>query len=189
MLNGGPDLSQGPKLRGPGARRPSLLPQGCQPFLPSNQETQAWNPMKELDLGSNLKPASDSRSPGDLGKCPQCPRPDWRQGGIVGWSLLGEGGWRQCLLWPLPARDLTNPSFPIKLVFGLPARLPDVLPAECSPLSLAPSGTGFLQGGSALFLGTSPCYPCSPKESCGFPGAGGARGDCPCLLSASRGGM
>ncbi|CAI9165591.1 unnamed protein product [Rangifer tarandus platyrhynchus] len=66
LLNGGPDLSQGPKLRGPGARRPSLLPQGCQPFLPSNQETQAWSPMKELDLGSNLKPASDSRSPGDL---------------------------------------------------------------------------------------------------------------------------
>ncbi|KAB0380535.1 hypothetical protein FD755_008319 [Muntiacus reevesi] len=66
LLNGGPDLSQGPKLRGPGARRPSLLPQGCQPFLPPNQETQAWSPMKELDLGSNLKPASDSRSPGDL---------------------------------------------------------------------------------------------------------------------------
>ncbi|KAI4587968.1 hypothetical protein MJG53_002376 [Ovis ammon polii x Ovis aries] len=66
LLNGGPDLSQGPKLRGPGARRPSLLPQGCQPFLPSNQETQAWSPMKELDLGSNLKPASESRSPGDL---------------------------------------------------------------------------------------------------------------------------
>nr|XP_020754858.1 von Willebrand factor A domain-containing protein 5B1 [Odocoileus virginianus texanus]XP_020754859.1 von Willebrand factor A domain-containing protein 5B1 [Odocoileus virginianus texanus] len=66
LLNGGPDLSQGPKLRGPGARRPSLLPQGCQPFLPSSQETQAWSPMKESDLGSNLKPASDSRSPGDL---------------------------------------------------------------------------------------------------------------------------
>ncbi|XP_059735916.1 von Willebrand factor A domain-containing protein 5B1 isoform X5 [Bos taurus] len=66
LLNGGPDLSQGPKLRGPGARRPSLLPQGCQPFLPSNQETQAWSPMKELDLGSNLKPSSESRSPGDL---------------------------------------------------------------------------------------------------------------------------
>ncbi|XP_055430474.1 von Willebrand factor A domain-containing protein 5B1 [Bubalus kerabau] len=66
LLNGGPDLSQGPKLRGPGARRPSLLPQGCQPFLPSNQETQAWSPMKELDLGSNLKPPSESRSPGDL---------------------------------------------------------------------------------------------------------------------------
>uniref|UniRef100_A0A452FVG9 von Willebrand factor A domain containing 5B1 n=1 Tax=Capra hircus TaxID=9925 RepID=A0A452FVG9_CAPHI len=66
LLKGGPDLSQGPKLRGPGARRPSLLPQGCQPFLPSNQETQAWSPMKELDLGSNLKPASESRSPGDL---------------------------------------------------------------------------------------------------------------------------
>ncbi|KAB0400553.1 hypothetical protein E2I00_002777 [Balaenoptera physalus] len=31
------------------------------------QETQAWSPMKELDLGSGLKPASDSCSPGDLG--------------------------------------------------------------------------------------------------------------------------
>ncbi|XP_025781131.1 von Willebrand factor A domain-containing protein 5B1 [Puma concolor] len=66
LLNSGPDLSQGPKLRGPGARRPSLLPQGCQPSLPSSQETQTWSPMKEPDLGFNLKPASDSRSPGDL---------------------------------------------------------------------------------------------------------------------------
>uniref|UniRef100_A0A8C0K826 von Willebrand factor A domain containing 5B1 n=1 Tax=Canis lupus dingo TaxID=286419 RepID=A0A8C0K826_CANLU len=66
LLNSGPDLSQGPKLRGPGARRPSLLPQGCQPSLASNQETHTWSPMKELDLGSNLKPASGSRSPGDL---------------------------------------------------------------------------------------------------------------------------
>nr|XP_031539609.1 von Willebrand factor A domain-containing protein 5B1 [Vicugna pacos] len=66
LLNNGQDLSQGLRLRGPGARRPSLLPQGCQPFLPSGQETQAWSPMKELDLGSSLKPASDSRSPGDL---------------------------------------------------------------------------------------------------------------------------
>uniref|UniRef100_A0ABI7YU01 von Willebrand factor A domain containing 5B1 n=1 Tax=Felis catus TaxID=9685 RepID=A0ABI7YU01_FELCA len=66
LLNSGPDLSQGPKLRGPGAHRPSLLPQGCQPSLPSSQETQTWSPMKEPDLGFNLKPASDSRSPGDL---------------------------------------------------------------------------------------------------------------------------
>ncbi|XP_057561499.1 von Willebrand factor A domain-containing protein 5B1 [Hippopotamus amphibius kiboko] len=66
LLNSGPDLSQGPRLRGPGARRPSLLPQGCQPFLPCGQETQAWSPMKEMDLGSSLKSASDSRSPGDL---------------------------------------------------------------------------------------------------------------------------
>ncbi|EQB78647.1 von Willebrand factor A domain-containing protein 5B1 [Camelus ferus] len=67
LLNNGQDLGQGLRLRGSGARRPSLLPQGCQPFLPSGQETQAWSPMKELDLGSSLKPASDSRSPGDLG--------------------------------------------------------------------------------------------------------------------------
>ncbi|KAI5768347.1 VWA5B1 [Gulo gulo luscus] len=66
LLNSGLDLSQGPKLRGPGARRPSLLPQGCQPSLPSSQETQTWSPMKEQDLGSSLKPASDRRSPGDL---------------------------------------------------------------------------------------------------------------------------
>ncbi|KAM7098903.1 von Willebrand factor A domain-containing protein 5B1 [Molossus nigricans] len=65
FLNSGPDLCQGPKLRGPGARRPSLLPQGCQPFLPSGQEPQAGSPMRELELGSSLEPASDSRSPGD----------------------------------------------------------------------------------------------------------------------------
>ncbi|KAI5946893.1 von Willebrand factor A domain-containing protein 5B1 [Manis javanica] len=66
LLNSGPDLSQGLKLRGPGARRPSLLPQGCQPALPSCRESQAWNPMRELDFGSSLKPSSDRRSPGDL---------------------------------------------------------------------------------------------------------------------------
>ncbi|KAK1340416.1 hypothetical protein QTO34_018985 [Cnephaeus nilssonii] len=66
FLNNGWDLCQGPKLRGPGARRPSLLPQGCQPFVPSDQEPQAWSPMRELDLGCSLKPASDSLSPGDL---------------------------------------------------------------------------------------------------------------------------
>ncbi|XP_023578358.1 von Willebrand factor A domain-containing protein 5B1 isoform X2 [Octodon degus] len=65
VLNNGQDLSQGPKLHGPGARRPSLLPQGCQPFLPSGQETLAWSPMRELDPGSSLKSALDSRSPGD----------------------------------------------------------------------------------------------------------------------------
>ncbi|XP_011538993.1 von Willebrand factor A domain-containing protein 5B1 isoform X4 [Homo sapiens] len=58
LLNSGQDLNQGPKLRGPGARRPSLLPQGCQPFLPWGQETQAWSPVRER--------TSDSRSPGDL---------------------------------------------------------------------------------------------------------------------------
>ncbi|XP_066231375.1 von Willebrand factor A domain-containing protein 5B1 [Saccopteryx leptura] len=66
FLNSGLDRCQGPRLRGPGARRPSLLPQGCQPFLPSGQETQTWSPVRELDLGASLKPASDSRSPGDL---------------------------------------------------------------------------------------------------------------------------
>ncbi|XP_011935729.1 PREDICTED: von Willebrand factor A domain-containing protein 5B1 isoform X4 [Cercocebus atys] len=58
LLNSGQDLDQGPKLRGPGAQRPSLLPQGCQPFLPWGQETQAWSPVRER--------TSDSRSPGDL---------------------------------------------------------------------------------------------------------------------------
>lgn len=71
FLNHGSDLSPGPKLRGPGARRPSLLPQGCQPVLPTSPETQAWSPMRELDLGSSLKPVSDYRIPGELGKCPQ----------------------------------------------------------------------------------------------------------------------
>ncbi|XP_004678624.1 PREDICTED: von Willebrand factor A domain-containing protein 5B1 [Condylura cristata] len=65
LLSSGHNLSQGPKLRGPGARRPSLLPQGCQPILPSSQDTQAWNTMKAQTLGSHTKPASDSHSPGD----------------------------------------------------------------------------------------------------------------------------
>ncbi|KAM5162828.1 von Willebrand factor A domain-containing protein 5B1 [Callospermophilus lateralis] len=61
--NNGQELSRGPKLHGPGARRPSLLPQGCQPFLLLGQEPQAWGLM---DPGSSLKPVRDSRSPGDL---------------------------------------------------------------------------------------------------------------------------
>nr|KAF6384140.1 von Willebrand factor A domain containing 5B1 [Pipistrellus kuhlii] len=65
FLNNGWDLSQGPKLRGPGARRPSLLPQGCQPVVPFDQEPQAWSPMRDMDLGNGLKPSSDSLSPGD----------------------------------------------------------------------------------------------------------------------------
>ncbi|XP_054547368.1 von Willebrand factor A domain-containing protein 5B1 isoform X2 [Talpa occidentalis] len=65
LLDSGHDLSQGPKLRGPGARRPSLLPQGCQPIPPSSQEPQALNTTKEQTLGSQGKPASDSHSPGD----------------------------------------------------------------------------------------------------------------------------
>nr|XP_020024252.1 von Willebrand factor A domain-containing protein 5B1-like isoform X1 [Castor canadensis]XP_020024253.1 von Willebrand factor A domain-containing protein 5B1-like isoform X1 [Castor canadensis] len=66
LVNSGQDPCQGPKLHGPGARRPSLLPQGCQPFLLSGQETQTWSSMRELEPGSSLKPALDSRSPGDL---------------------------------------------------------------------------------------------------------------------------
>ncbi|XP_041911218.1 von Willebrand factor A domain-containing protein 5B1 [Arvicola amphibius] len=66
LLSGGHDLSQGPRLHGPGARRPSLLPQGCEPLLLSRQEPQAWNPMKELDPGSSPKSAPDSRSSEDL---------------------------------------------------------------------------------------------------------------------------
>ncbi|XP_021118618.1 von Willebrand factor A domain-containing protein 5B1 isoform X2 [Heterocephalus glaber] len=66
LLNSGQDLSQTSKLHGPGARRPSLLPQGCQPFLSLGQETQAWSSMRELDPGSSLKSTLDSHSPGDL---------------------------------------------------------------------------------------------------------------------------
>ncbi|XP_008263995.3 von Willebrand factor A domain-containing protein 5B1 isoform X1 [Oryctolagus cuniculus] len=65
-LNSGQDRSQVPKLHGPGARRPSLMPQGCQPFLPSSQEAQAWSPVRGLDPDSSQKPASDSRRPGEL---------------------------------------------------------------------------------------------------------------------------
>lgn len=42
--------------------------------------------MKEPDLGSSLKPASDSRSPGELGKCLQGLEPDQGQGGILACS-------------------------------------------------------------------------------------------------------
>ncbi|XP_033623550.1 von Willebrand factor A domain-containing protein 5B1 isoform X2 [Fukomys damarensis] len=66
LMNSGQDLSQCPKLHGPGARRPSLLPQGCQPFLPSGQETPVWSSRRELDPGSSLKSALDSHSSGDL---------------------------------------------------------------------------------------------------------------------------
>uniref|UniRef100_A0A8C2MV75 von Willebrand factor A domain containing 5B1 n=1 Tax=Cricetulus griseus TaxID=10029 RepID=A0A8C2MV75_CRIGR len=60
LLNSGHDLSQGPRLHGPGARRPSLLPQDCQPLLVSGQETQYWSSMRELDLGSSPKSALES---------------------------------------------------------------------------------------------------------------------------------
>ncbi|XP_036035976.1 von Willebrand factor A domain-containing protein 5B1 isoform X2 [Onychomys torridus] len=66
LLNSVHDLSQGPRLHGPGARRPSLLPQGCQPSLFSGQEPQAWSPKRELDPGSSPKSAPDSRSSEDL---------------------------------------------------------------------------------------------------------------------------
>lgn len=127
FLNYGSDLSPGPKLRGPGARRPSLLPQGCQPFLPTSPETQAWSPMRELDLGSSLKPVSDYRIPGELGKCPQGLGPDWGQGGLLGYGLSSKttvsapfgGGGR--LLWPiLSLRTSPTPLFPIHLALGLP---------------------------------------------------------------------
>uniref|UniRef100_H0WH27 von Willebrand factor A domain containing 5B1 n=1 Tax=Otolemur garnettii TaxID=30611 RepID=H0WH27_OTOGA len=62
LLNSGQDLSQGPKLHGPGARRPSLLPQSCQPCLSLGQEPPAWSSMRDVDSGSSLKPASDNRS-------------------------------------------------------------------------------------------------------------------------------
>ncbi|XP_027626467.1 von Willebrand factor A domain-containing protein 5B1, partial [Tupaia chinensis] len=66
LRNSGQDLNQGPKLHGPGARRPSLLPQDCQPFLPSSQDPRTGSPMREVGSGFHLKPALDSRSPGDL---------------------------------------------------------------------------------------------------------------------------
>ncbi|XP_045154877.1 von Willebrand factor A domain-containing protein 5B1 [Echinops telfairi] len=66
LLNSGLDSNQGPKIQGPGARRPSLLPQGCQPFLLSDQDPLAWNPKRELNPGSSLRHIPDRRSPGDL---------------------------------------------------------------------------------------------------------------------------
>ncbi|KAM4872741.1 von Willebrand factor A domain-containing protein 5B1 [Thomomys bottae] len=66
LVNSGQDLSQGPKLRGPGARRPSLLPQGCQPMMITSQEPQAWSSMREQEPEPSLKPAMDTSSPGDV---------------------------------------------------------------------------------------------------------------------------
>ncbi|KAL1777369.1 von Willebrand factor A domain-containing protein 5B1 [Sigmodon hispidus] len=66
LLNSGHDLNQSPRLHGPGARRPSLLPQGCQPLLCPSQEPRAWSPVRELDPGSSPKSAPDSRSSEDL---------------------------------------------------------------------------------------------------------------------------
>ncbi|XP_040612208.1 von Willebrand factor A domain-containing protein 5B1 isoform X2 [Mesocricetus auratus] len=66
LLYSGHDMRQGPRLHGPGARRPSLLPQGCQHLLSSGQEPQSWSPMRELDPGSSPKSAPDSRSSEDL---------------------------------------------------------------------------------------------------------------------------
>ncbi|KAM6216941.1 von Willebrand factor A domain-containing protein 5B1 [Rhynchocyon petersi] len=66
LLNNGQNLSQSSKIQGPGPRRPSLLPQGFQPFLPSSQEPQSWSPIREMNLGSSPKFSADQRSPGDL---------------------------------------------------------------------------------------------------------------------------
>nr|XP_034358969.1 von Willebrand factor A domain-containing protein 5B1 isoform X2 [Arvicanthis niloticus] len=72
LLDRGHNLSQGPKLHGPGARRPSLLPQGCQPMRFFGQELQAWSPVRELDRGSGQKSAPNSRSSEEL-EPPHCP--------------------------------------------------------------------------------------------------------------------
>ncbi|XP_006239261.1 von Willebrand factor A domain-containing protein 5B1 isoform X2 [Rattus norvegicus] len=66
LLTRGHDPSQGPRLHGPGARRPSLLPQGCQPMRFSGPEPQAWSPVRELGLGSGRKSVLNSRSSEDL---------------------------------------------------------------------------------------------------------------------------
>ncbi|XP_028615755.1 von Willebrand factor A domain-containing protein 5B1 isoform X2 [Grammomys surdaster] len=72
LLDRGHNLSQGPKLHGPGARRPSLLPQGCQPMRFFGQEHQTWSPVRELNCGSGRKSAPNSRSSEELGP-PHCP--------------------------------------------------------------------------------------------------------------------
>ncbi|XP_036020417.1 von Willebrand factor A domain-containing protein 5B1 isoform X4 [Mus musculus] len=67
LLNEGHNLSQGPKLHGPGARRPSLLPQGCQLMRFFDQKPQAWGPVRELDCGASRTSAPNSQSSEDLG--------------------------------------------------------------------------------------------------------------------------
>ncbi|XP_004592463.2 von Willebrand factor A domain-containing protein 5B1 [Ochotona princeps] len=66
LPSAGQDRNQVPKLHGPGARRPSLLPQACQPLQPSNQDPQAWSPLGEQVPGSSQKAASDPCSPREL---------------------------------------------------------------------------------------------------------------------------
>lgn len=70
-----------------------------------------------------MKPASDSHSPGDPGKCPQGLGSDWGQGGLTGCGLISDdrpgrqipvpfGGWRESTVAPSPAEDLTTSLFP-----------------------------------------------------------------------------
>ncbi|XP_021017194.1 von Willebrand factor A domain-containing protein 5B1 [Mus caroli] len=74
LLNDGHNLIQGPKLHGPGARRPSLLPQGCQLMRFFDQKPQAWGPVRELDYGSSRTSAPNSQSSEDLAIEPaHCP--------------------------------------------------------------------------------------------------------------------
>nr|XP_012643125.1 von Willebrand factor A domain-containing protein 5B1 isoform X4 [Microcebus murinus] len=113
LLNGGQDLSKGPKLRGPGARRPSLLPQGCQLFQPSGQESLVWSPMRELDPGSSPKPASDSRSPVNLE--PSCHPSAFETETSSDWEPLAEAE-----EWASPGRPATpGPVLGKALVRGL----------------------------------------------------------------------
>ncbi|XP_060058382.1 von Willebrand factor A domain-containing protein 5B1 [Erinaceus europaeus] len=67
LLNSGQDPSQGLKLQGPGARRPSLLPQGCQHLQTQGQAVQNWRSRIPELSGSRPKPAADIHSPGDMG--------------------------------------------------------------------------------------------------------------------------
>lgn len=132
MLNGGPDLSQGPKLRVQGPQALSAAPR--LPALPTLQPGDpGLEPHERADLGSNLKPASESRSPGDLVSVHRVQDLTGTRRNPRLEPILGEAD--VFMAHPLPGTSPT-PSFPIvNLVFGLPARLPDVLPTENSPLS------------------------------------------------------
>ncbi|XP_060235194.1 von Willebrand factor A domain-containing protein 5B1 [Meriones unguiculatus] len=90
LFNSGHDLRQGPRLHGPGARRPSLLPQGCQLLMLSGQKPQASSSMKDLDPCSSPKSGPDSRSSEDLAIEPPHQHPTFETETSSDWDPMAE---------------------------------------------------------------------------------------------------
>lgn len=111
LQNRGQQLSQGPKFQGAGARRPSLLPQGCQPTLASDQVPETRSTQKGMDLCSVQKLTAESHSHAELGKRLQ--ERQW----VLGWGCSRRQAHRTdpcvCALGgPALLKDLSNPPIP-----------------------------------------------------------------------------